>query len=174
MGSNYHFSNSLNEIGNLATGIFKYDFDSSTGDIAVGYISGWLQNNIGELNVLIHACYSGENPGLAVEEQAIYRQVFLKNYYQKLGRQALMGVSTSSSSSSGSGSITVSDWTELREGDSYIRRQALMASPATKVTASRTYSAYAQSADYNLKDLLQRYTSFRGGPRQIAGKDAPE
>lgn len=85
-----------------------------------------------------------------------------------------MGVSTSSSSSSGSGSITVSDWTELREGDSYIRRQALMASPATKVTASRTYSAYAQSADYNLKDLLQRYTSFRGGPRQVAGKDAPE
>ena len=170
---NYFFNSSLNEIGNLATGIFKYDFDSNTGDVLVGYISGWLQNNIGELNVLIHTCYSGANPGLHLEEQAIYRQVFLKNHYQKLGRQALMGVSNSSSSSSGSGSVTLSDWTELREGDSYIRRQALMASPATRVTASKTYSSYAQDADYNLKDLLQRYSQFRGGPRQVAGKDAP-
>tara|TARA_B100002019_G_scaffold293196_1_gene319305 strand:+ start:1014 stop:1535 length:522 start_codon:yes stop_codon:yes gene_type:complete len=171
---NYHFSNSLNEIGNLATGIFKFDFDSSTGDISVGYISGWLQNNIGELNVLIHSCYSGANPGLGHEEQAIYRQVFLKNYYNKLGRQALMGVSTSSSSSSvGTGSIVTSDWTELRDGDSYIRRQAMLASPSTKVTASKTYSAFAQDADYNLKDLLQRYTSYKGGPRQVAGKDSP-
>jgi len=175
MHSNYHFDNSLNEIGNLATGIFKYDFDSSTGDISVGYISGWLQNNIGELNVLIHSSYSGENPGLEVEEQAIYRQVFLKNYYTKLGRQALMGVSTSSSSSSvGNGSIVTSDWTELRDGDSYIRRQAMLASPSTKVTASKTYSSFAADADYTLRDLLQRYTSYRGGPRQVAGKDAPE
>tara|TARA_Y100001938_G_C8101618_1_gene442294 strand:+ start:4421 stop:4945 length:525 start_codon:yes stop_codon:yes gene_type:complete len=172
---NYHFDSSLNEIGNLATGIFKFDFDSSTGDISVGYISGWLHNNIGELNVLIHSCYSGGNPGMQVEEKAIYRQVFLKNYYTKLGRQALMGVSTSSSSSisSGSGSIVTSEWTELRDGDSYIRRQAMLASPATKVTASRTYSTFAENAEYNLKDLLQRYTSFRGGPRQVAGKDAP-
>ena len=27
----YYFSPSLNEVGNLATGIFKYDFDSNTG-----------------------------------------------------------------------------------------------------------------------------------------------
>jgi hypothetical protein len=173
---NYHFDSDLNEIGNLATGIFKFDFDSSTGDISIGYISGWLHNNIGELNVLIHSCYSGGSPGMQVEEKAIYRQIFLKNYYTKLGRQALMGVSSSSSSSvsSGSGAIVTSDWTELRDGDSYIRRQAMLASPATKVTASRTYSTFAQTADYNLKDLLQRYTSYRGGPRQVAGKDAEE
>jgi hypothetical protein len=87
-----------------------------------------------------------------------------------------MGVSTStsSSSSSGSGSIVTSDWTELRDGDSVIKRQAMLASPATKVTASRTFSSFAQDADYTLRDLLQRYTSYRGGPRQVAGKDSPE
>jgi hypothetical protein len=174
MHANYHFTGAFNEIGNLATGIFLYDFDGRTGDISISYISGWLQNNIGELNVLIHACYSGENPGLQVEEQSIYRQVFLKNHFTKLGRQALMGVSSSSSSSStGAGSIVTSDWTELRDGDSYIRRQAMLASPSTRVTASKTYAAFAQDADYNLKDLLQRYTSYRGGPRQVGGKDAP-
>lgn len=172
----YYFSPSLNEVGNLATGIFKYDFDSNTGSVSMDYISGWLQNNMGELNVLIHTCYSGENPGFRVEEQSIYRQVFLKNYYTKLGRSALMGVSTSSSSSSssGSGSIVTSDWTELRDGDSVIKRQAMLASPATKVSASRTFSSFAQDADYTLRDLLQRYTSYRGGPRQVAGKDSPE
>jgi hypothetical protein len=170
----YFFSSSLNEVGNLATGIFKYDFDSNTGSISMDYISGWLQNNIGELNVLIHTSYSGENPGLSLEEQTIFRQVFLKSYYSKLGRQALMGVNTSSSSSisSGSGSIVTSDWTELRDGDSVIRRQAMLASPATKVTASRTYSSYAHEADLSLKDLLQRYTMHKGVPRQVAGKDA--
>ena len=69
-----------NEIGTLASGIFKYDFDSDVAEATVEYVSGWMQNNIGELNSLIYTCYSGTDPGFGLEESAIYRQIFLKNH----------------------------------------------------------------------------------------------
>ena len=81
----YDFDASINEIGNLASGIFKYDFDEDKSLATPDYISGWMQNNLGEINILIHTSYQGENPKMGDEEQAIYRQLFLKEYYKKLG-----------------------------------------------------------------------------------------
>jgi len=170
----YFFDSSVNEIGNLASGIFKYDFDEDSSSISSDYISGWLANNLGELNVLIHTNFQGENPGLQSEEQAIFRQIFLKSYYGKLARKTLMGVSSSTTETGGSdGETTMSDWIELREGDSYIKRQVTTASPATKVTASRQYSNYSLDADLNLKDLVYKYNISNSNPSQVAGKDAP-
>ena len=171
----YSIDPTVNEIGNLASGIYKYDFDEDQSLINPGYLSGWLENNIGELNVLIHSCYSGENPGLGDQEQAIYRQIFLRDFYGKLGRKILMGVSTSTSTgpTSSTPSVVTSDWTELRDGDSVIRRRALMASPSEKVGASREYAVYSKEADETLKNLLYKYNTTNGGPRQVAGDDAP-
>lgn len=169
----YLFDSSINEIGNLASGIFKYDFDEDTSLINPDYISGWLSNNIGELNVLIHTDFDGENPGLENEEQAIFRQIFLKSYYGKLARKTLMGVSSTTTETGGSGETTMSDWIELREGDSYIKRQVTTASPATKVTASKQYSNYALDAEINLKQLIYKYNVNNSRPSQVAGKDAP-
>lgn len=165
---------SLNEIGTFATGIYKYDFDGNTGEASIEYISGWLQNNIGELNTLIYTCYSGENPGFGLEEQAIYRQIFLKNHYAKLSRNVLRGITVSGTSeSSGSSELLTSEWTELRDGDSVIKRTAQMATPAIKASTSRVYQQFSADAEVTLKDLLQSYNSYKGAPRQVAGKDSP-
>jgi len=173
----YNFDPSVNEIGNLASGIYKYDFDEDQSLVNPSYLSGWLENNIGELNVLIHSCYSGQNPGLGDQEQSIYRQIFLRDFYGKLGRKILMGLSASNpsnSTSSSSSSVVTSDWTELRDGDSVIRRRALLASPSEKVGASKEYAIYSKEADDTLKDLLYKYNTTLGGPRQIAGKDSSD
>lgn len=165
----YKFDSSINEIGNLASGIFLYDFDEDSGVIRPEYISGWLQNNLGEINILTHSCFQGENPGLNEEEQAIYRQIFLKSFYGKIARKTLMGVSTVQTTyeSGGSGSSEMSDWIELREGDSYIKRQVTTASPSTKVSASKQYSSYAQEAELTLKDLIYKYNQNKSGPIQV-------
>ena len=165
----YQFDSSINEIGNLASGIFLYDFDEDSGVIRPEYVSGWLQNNLGELNVLTHSCFKGENPGFSEEEQSIYRQIFLKSFYGKLARKTLMGLSTVQTvvESEGSGSSEMSDWIELREGDSYIKRQVTTASPSTKVSASRQYSSYAQESELTLKDLIYKYNQNKSGPIQV-------
>lgn len=165
----YQFDSSINEIGNLASGIFLYDFDEDSGVIRPEYVSGWLQNNLGELNVLTHSCFKGENPGFNEEEQSIYRQIFLKSFYGKIARKTLMGLSTvqTVTESGESGSSEMSDWIELREGDSYIKRQVTTASPSTKVSASRQYSAYAQEAELTLKDLIYKYNQNKSGPIQV-------
>jgi hypothetical protein len=167
----YHFNSSINEIGNLASGIYLYDFDESSDSVSSDYISGWLQNNIGELNTLIHSCYSGADPKLGDQEQSIYRQLFLKDYYFKLGRKTLLGVGTSSLTV-GAGELLTSDWVELRDGDSMIRRKAVLSSPSEKITASKQYTSFAQEAESALRVLLYKYNVTKGGPRQVAGKDS--
>jgi hypothetical protein len=164
-----------NEIGNMATGIYVYDFDSQNAEGTVCYISGWLENNIGELNNLIFSCYNGPDPGMGLEEEAIYRQIFLKNHYAKMSRNTLRGItsSTSESESEGSSELITSEWTELRDGDSYIKRVAKMATPAEKNKTSKLYKEFADAADINLKDLLHSYNLYKANPRQVAGKDAP-
>ena len=171
MASAYNFDQAVNEIGNLASGIYKYDFDEESNLINSDFVSGWLQNNVGELNVLIHSCYSGEYPGMGDAEKSIYRQIFLRDYYSKLGRKVLMGVTPDSSSVS-AGSVVTSDWTELRDGDSVIRRRAMLSTPSEKVTASKQYSVYSKEAEETLLSLLQSYNINKGGPRQVAGTDA--
>ena len=170
-----NISDRWNEMGNMATGIFTYDFNSDRDEGTVCYISGWLQNNVGELNVLINTCFSGARPGFGLEEEAIYRQIFLKNHYARSSRNALRGISSSSSSSSSSGTseLVMSDWTELRDGDSVIKRVATTASPATKADTSRVYKSFADSANTELKDLVYKYNLYHSAPRQVAGKDAP-
>ena len=172
----YDFDASINEIGNLASGIFKYDFDEDKSLATPDYISGWMQNNLGEINILIHTSYQGENPKMGDEEQAIYRQLFLKEYYKKLGRKLLTSAfstseETASVASAGS-SFQTSDWTELREGDSVIKRQAQIAAPSTKVTASKQYASLPNEAELTLKDLLYKYNSGKSTPIQVAGNDA--
>ena len=157
---------SWNEIGEIATGIYKYDFGGSSSSTNGFQISGWLETNIGELNSLIFSCYSGENPGLGLEEKSIFRQLYLKSYYEGESRKILQGVQTTSTETEGSGEIVTSDWTELREGDSYIKRVATLATPATKTQASKTFLQFSQDADVSLKDLVYKYNLYRANPAE--------
>ena len=99
----------------------------------------------------------------------------MKNHYARASRNALRGITTSSSSSSSSGTseLVMSDWTELRDGDSLIKRVATTATPATKADSSRVYKSFADSAGIELKDLVYKYNLYHSTPRQVAGKDSP-
>lgn len=157
---------SWNEIGEIATGIYEYDFGEGSTATTVSQISGWLEANVGELNSLIFSCFSGANPGMGLEERAIFRHLYLKSYYEKESRKILQGVQTTSTETDGSGEIVTSDWTELREGDSYIKRVATLATPATKTQASKTFLQFSQDTEISLKDLVYKYNLYRANPAE--------
>jgi hypothetical protein len=83
-------------------------------DLSIPQISYWLQNNIGQLNVMIGdtIVYSESNaefdPELSVEQANIFKYIYLVKYMSKkittnLGAAAY-------------------DWSEITEGDTSIRR----------------------------------------------------
>ena len=59
----------MNDFGQLASDIITYDFPNDTGTYGTGYISGWLEVNLGELNGLTHEEFSGNATG-AIEYAA--------------------------------------------------------------------------------------------------------
>jgi hypothetical protein len=66
----------------------------------------------------------------------------------------------------------MSDWTELREGDSSIKRVAQNASPQQKVQVAQTYRTFAEEADLKLSELVHSYNMYKASPRQVAGNEA--
>ena len=73
----------------LANSVFVNEFDSDT----LSQISGWFENNVGELNTLIFTSFSGSgeagksdhvfHPTMGLEESGLYKKLYLKHFYQK-------------------------------------------------------------------------------------------
>lgn len=141
----------MNEIGDLASGIFVTEFDSNTGINSISSISGWLQNNIGILNTYLYTNFSGENPGFEDEENAIFSQLYLSEHYKKLSRSALRGVTEDT------GSIV-----ELVEGDTQIRF-------ANKGEIAKTYRGLSRDAFDRADKLIHSYNMYEARPRQVVG-----
>lgn len=181
--------------------IAEYIWDNEIGDGVVGTpefianekqkIADYLEVNVGTLNMLINSefCVSESEqtispgtggwksggrtkivtPELHNEESSILIQLYLRDYYKKKARTVL---SDSSSSSENEGTPgQVSDWTELREGDSVIKRVATVASPAQKTSQSKSYQSLSVDAADELNDLVQKYNLYLSKPRQIISKD---
>ena len=73
----------MSQLGELADSIFSTEFDSDTDATNTSLILGWLTENLGLLNTLINTSFSGEEPNLNLEEIAIYKQIYLYNFYNK-------------------------------------------------------------------------------------------
>ncbi len=149
-------------------------------------IADYLATNIGQLNMLINTDFEVEDeytsipagtngwigggqtrvvsPGLKQEESVILIQLFLRDYYKKKARTVLTSATSSEVDGTEGG---VSAWTELREGDSVIKRVATVASPAQKTTASRSFENLSASAGEELNGLVQRYNLYLSKPRQV-------
>ena len=133
----------LNQIGTLASGVLDYDFDFITGAAEksgeLTTISGTLSGNLGQLNILINQSfgYTGADgnpsPRLQEEEEQILTQIYIKDYYFKEARRVLRGLYDATSASARS----TTEWTELREGDTTIRRNVFGA--RERSTAARAY-----------------------------------
>ena len=154
------------QINVIAKKIFNsefYDlFDESSEDYAVqssrfiSRIEAWLETNIGQLNMLTHAgCWATNSgqlcPEIHPEEVAIFIQLYLREYYKREANNSLKNVTSSySSSTTGESSFTMSDWVELREGDSSIKRQSLVSTPQQRIQAAQAYKSISQDADIQL------------------------
>ena len=172
----------MGQIDDIASNIYTTEFNDETDASVISQkkteIAAWLETNIGQLNILINTSFRVDSsndvcPILKDEEIAIFIQLYLKAFYKRTARVALKTASSSSSSSSSSGdpALLTSDWTELREGDSVIKRTAQVASPQEQVKVANAYSAYSGEADVKAIELVHAYNMYRSSPRQVAGKD---
>ena len=152
----------MNDLGRIASGIVTYDFPNDTGTYNIGFVSGWLETNIGELNGLIHEEFSidstgavrSANTGLAPVEENIWATLYELYYYQKSSREALRSFTYSDSV----------DWITLKEGDTTIQRQ-------NKNSVSKTYIDLSKEANERLDNLLYQYNYQKSSPVQVAGTD---
>lgn len=139
-------------------------------------ISAWLETNIGQLNILLNTSFrvdsnNNVSPSLMDEEIAIFMYLYLKAHYKRESQNILKSLSSSYVTPSTS-VTTMSDWTELREGDSAIRRVAQVSSPQQKVQVAQTYKTFAEEADIKLSELVHSYNMYRSRPRQVVSLEA--
>lgn len=93
------------------------DLDSPD-NIAEYYIQNWYENNLGKLNTLLNteiefdSLTSEAKPELLDYQAAVYKQAFFCFYYLKLSRTFL-----------GTSAYDASDWLEVKEGDTTIKRR---------------------------------------------------
>ena len=128
------------------------EFDYLTGSELTGAInraSGWLSANVGVLNTHLFTEFSGENPDLGLEEQAIFKSLYLENFYTVMANAAIRGV----------GSSTL-EWLSMREGDSSITQQ-------NKNEVARTWRGLAKDARERANNLIQGYNLFQSTARQV-------
>lgn len=143
----------MSDIGDLANSIYINEFDSS--GVTVESISGWLENNIGQLNNVLYTNFSGVNgevSGLNLEEQNIFKEMYLYHYYVKQTRNTIRGIANDTN-----GNIL-----SVRDGDNAITF-------VNKNEVSKVYKTLAQDADKKLMDLVAKYNSYQSSPRQVGG-----
>jgi len=178
----------MNQLGELAYHIWDIEFgDHSTAlerERNALLISGYLEANIGQLNTLINTDFYVNKeqdsvvPELKYEEKAIFTQLYLKDYMNKQARNILRNAAASSSTASTqNSSITtttdgVTDWIELREGDTSIRRS--VATSTSKNTSAQIFQKSAAEANQLLKELVHSYNMYGSVPLQVAGIDGGE
>jgi hypothetical protein len=142
----------MSSIGNLANSIFVNEFDST--GVTVDSISGWLENNVGELNNLLYSSFSGTNgniSGLNLEEQNIYQEMFLHHHYKKQARNTLRGITDNTN-----------NITSVRDGEQTI-------SFVNRNEVSKVYKGLANDAYKRLQYLVYSYNSYQASPRQVGG-----
>ena len=145
-------------VHDLADEIFANEFEYDSGYAQFYYISGWLANNVGLLNTKIYSQYYVESDNFnptgtfQQEERAIYKQMYLYEFYTKKTRQVLRGVDSSV------------DFVTLREGDTMITR-------TNKNELAKTYRGLANDAREEMERLVSSYNIYQAAPVQVAGED---
>jgi hypothetical protein len=151
----------MNDFKTLANSVFVNEFDSDTSMATQSQVSGWFENNIGELNTLLFTSFSGSGLGtntariyptgsFGLEESGIFKQLYLKHFYQKKARNVMKNIDSSV------------DFITLRDGDSVITR-------TNKNEIAKTYRGMSKDATEELDKLVYAYNYYQAAPRQVAG-----
>lgn len=140
------------QLNALSSGIFDTEFDSNSGATNPTKIEAWLTANTGMLSARLAECFTGE---LTPEQESIFTQMFLVNYYGKAAQSANSGVG---------GSV---DWITIREGDSTVTR-------TNKNEVAKSYLAMRKQTNEELDKLIAAYHLKYATAQQVAGDDTLE
>ena len=145
-----------NVLEDLASGIVEYEFDSDTGIATVANVSGWLYENLGQVNTYLYTEFSGVDASLDIEAQNVLKELYLCNYYTKQARNALRGIISSS--------VSGDNVLSLRDGESavtFINRNEV----------SKVYRGLAADSMDNVVRMAGQYNIYGAQPRQAVGID---
>ena len=150
-----------NVLEDLASGIVTTEFDGDTGIATVASVSGWLYENLGQVNTYLYTNFSGDNAqgtyGLMdIEAQNVLKELYLSNYYNKEARNALRGITRSS--------VSGDNVLSLRDGDSavtFINRNEV----------SKVYRGLANDCMDKVTKMAAQYNIYQAQPRQLGGID---
>jgi hypothetical protein len=150
-----------NVLEDLASGIVVTEFDSDTGIATVSNVSGWLFENLGQLNTYLYTDFTGSQASgtygeIDIEAQNILKELYLKNYYTKEARNALRGIVNSS--------VSGDNVLSLRDGESAVTF-------VNRNEVSKVYRGLASDSTENLKRLVAQYNIYQAQPRQLGGID---
>lgn len=152
----YFINNIYNELGEPA------DYSSQK-------ISAWILDNanLGKLNNLIGTCFSGVSytndfgnvtgygiePAIRNDQLAIYKMLFNYEYFKNEARNMAKSSATKGN-----------DWTELREGDSSIKK-------INKNEIAKNFRTLSRDAKDDLDKAVKLYLKYNAIPDQIVGDD---
>jgi len=151
-----------NVLEDLASGIVTTEFDGDTGIATVASVSGWLYENLGQVNSYLYTNFSGDNATgtygfMDIEAQNVLKELYLSNYYNKEARNALRGITKSS--------ISGDNVLSLRDGESavtFINRNEV----------SKVYRGLANDCMDKVTQMAAQYNIYQAQPRQLGGIDA--
>ena len=151
-----------NVLEDLASGIVTTEFDGDTGIATVASVSGWLYENLGQVNTYLYTNFSGDNAEgtygfMDIEAQNVLKELYLSNYYNKEARNALRGITKSS--------VSGDNVLSLRDGESavtFINRNEV----------SKVYRGLANDCMDKVTKMAAQYNIYQAQPRQLGGIDA--
>ena len=151
-----------NVLESLASGIVTTEFDSDTGIATVANVSGWLYENLGQVNTYLYTNFSGDNATgtyeiMDIEAQNVLKELYLSNYYNKEARNALRGITKSS--------VSGDNVLSLKDGESavtFINRNEV----------SKVYRGLANDSMDKVTQMAAQYNIYQAQPRQLGGIDA--
>ena len=151
-----------NVLEDLASGIVVTEFDSDTGIATVANVSGWLYENLGQVNTYLYTDFSGANASgmygvMDTEAQNVLKELYLSNYYNKQARNALRGIVDSS--------VSGDNVLSLRDGESsvtFINRNEV----------SKVYKGMSSDCMEKVTRMAAQYNIYQAQPRQLGGIDA--
>jgi|TARA_B100000073_G_C23487605_1_gene474232 hypothetical protein len=150
-----------NVLEDLASGIVVTEFDGDTGIATVSSVSGWLYENLGQVNTYLYTDFNGEGATglygeMDVEAQSVLKELYLCNYYNKEARNALRGIVSSN--------VSGDNVLSLRDGESsvtFINRNEV----------SKVYRGLASDCMEKVTRLAAQYNIYQAQPRQLGGID---
>ena len=151
-----------NVLEDLASGIVVTEFDSDTGIATVSAVSGWLYENLGQVNTYLYTDFDGEGAtgvygAMDIEAQNVLKELYLGNYYNKQARNALRGIASSS--------VSGDNVLSLRDGESAVTF-------VNRNEVSKVYRGLASDCMDKVTRLAAQYNIYQAQPRQLGGIDA--